>query len=200
MADVGNTSLSKGRGGSRLFTGLLVVACAGLSLEVVLLARTNRELRNQLAAERAKPTDWQVQPRERFDSFSLIDQIGSTIEVTFGVGKPASILLFFADGCEACERIYPTWMELFAEPGSGAARVFAIQVDEPGNAAVAHNTLALPVFKVPEHDFSAIQKVLSVPATLIVDAEGVVQRVWRGDLSDAAIGELQTVWTTGLSP
>jgi peroxiredoxin len=187
--------------GRRWFTGLLVVACAGLSLEVVLLARNNRELQARLAAAQTRPAAARVQPGDVIAPVSLLDQGGSRVEVRFGAGQPNSILLFFATGCDACERIYPVWNDLFAEAETADPRVLAIRVDEAGNAAGEGDpTLGAPVFTLPEHDASSLRDVQSVPTTLMVDEYGVVRRAWMGMLPAEAVEEIHNALANGVLP
>ncbi len=189
------------RPGTRWLTGLLVLACAGLSVEVVLLARKNRELRAQINRVEIQRTPARVEAGEIVPPFLLVDEFGDKIEVSFDHQAPRSFLLFFATGCDACEHIYPIWNDLFSETESATWRVLPIRVDEPGDIPSAKDgQLNLAVFTLPDDAPNVLLKVTSVPTTLMLDANGRVEKAWTGILSDETAEELRSAMAIESGP
>jgi len=185
---------SAGRSGARWFTGLLVLACAGLSVEVVLLARKNRELRQHIKRVETQRTAARVETGEIVAPFSLVDEFGHKTEVSFGPGQPRSLLLFFATGCDACEHIYPIWNDLSADTRTSDWRILPIRVDEPGDTSGAGDSqLSLAAFTLSDDAPTALLKVTTVPTTLMLDRNGHVERAWTGILSAQTIEELRSM-------
>jgi len=194
--DKQNKTLRDG-GRPRWFTVLLVVACAGLGAEVVLLARKNQELRQQIRRLDIQRAATGVEAGETMPPFVLVNEKDGETRVGFGQGQPRSLLLFFAPGCDACEHVYPIWNELVAELPPHW-RVLAIRVDEPGDVGgTAGTELNLPSFTLPDNAPDELLKVTSVPTTLVLDSNGRVEKAWTGMLPSATVEELRAM--TGVS-
>lgn len=173
------------------FTGFLVLACAALGVEVVLLVRTNHQLQEQLAQAAAQARS-KIEPGEVLDDFGLLDESGQEFQLQFGEGQPKSVFLIFQWGCAACERMFPIWGDVVPNGSTPQIRVLAVCLDEPGHTSEpAPHPLVFPVYSLPSSDAPPLGKVSSVPTTLIVDQDGVVEHAWTGFLSGDRLEELR---------
>ena len=163
----------------RAFTIFLVVLCAGLSAEVVLLVRKTRDLEQQLArATKNAPT---IQPGAAFEPFTVVDEFGTSTLIEFGEDQPETLLLVFSIECAACEEVFPLWNEVVPVEISNALRVIPIHLGSQESLSDGES-YALPVsaFSIAPADLEPFGKITRVPATLLLSNKGVVEHAWSG--------------------
>jgi hypothetical protein len=170
-------------GNGRWFTGFLAIACMGLGAEVLLLTRKNHELNELLANAVNERTLADVQAGDLLEPFALLGEEGERVDLQFGPAQPKSLLLVFATGCPDCERVLPIWNGLVPRQDTGRLRVLGIrlnrQIDAGSEASPAVN---FPVYTVRSRDKTRIGRVVSVPTTILLDEDGVVEQAWAGVL------------------
>lgn len=169
---------------SRLFTIFLVIACVALSVEVMLLVRKNRNLEESLSRAPATTQIATVEPGDVFEPLVLMDESGEEMTVEFGDGQAKSLMLVFTMACSACETTFPVWSEIVPVEDTPRLRVIAIRLDGEGALDEASvDLLPFPVHSADVPDTSSLRKISAVPATILLDAYGVVEKVWSGALS-----------------
>ena len=163
------------------FVAFLVIACVALAIIAFLLARQNRALKAQLSAKYAaesQPADG-LKAGDVIQPFSVNDAVGVKSTVEFGRGEAKTILLVFSSTCPACQQTLPMWKPALGSEIPGTVHVVAVQTD-PNSSAPVPMGLPFPIYTLDESATDLLTKVPSVPATVIVDAEGVVTNVWFG--------------------
>jgi hypothetical protein len=170
-------------GNGRWFTGFLAIACMGLGAEVLLLTRKNHELNELLANAANERTLADVQPGDLLEPFALLGEEGEHMDLQFGPAQPRSLLLVFAAGCPDCERVLPIWNQLVPGQTTTRLRVLGIRLDRPRDAGPdASPAVNFPVYTVRSRDKTRIGRVSSVPTTILLDEDGVVEQAWTGVL------------------
>lgn len=177
-------SHSSQRGG--WFTVFLMVACGVLSVLVVLLAVQNMRLKRELSEQYAGPMKDALQKGERLPNLTLVGENGAAGPLEFGQGEERTLLLVFSVRCPACEQTFPIWEELVQQVhGTPGLRMVGVQTDLAGEAE-SHPSGTLPpafpfgIFGVDYEASEAMSKIPYIPATIILDKEGVVEEVWFG--------------------
>lgn len=169
----------RGRRGIDLFTGFLMVACLAMAVLVVLLARQNRELKTQigemLSASAPAPS---VEPGDPLGEMVLRDAAGAELPLEFDGGEQRTVLLVFSTQCPACRETMPIWSEVLAQTSEPAARVLAVQLDEPDEGSGA--VLSVPIYHLDREQSPAMAGIPYIPATIVLDGSGTVERVWFG--------------------
>jgi peroxiredoxin len=183
------------------FNGFLVAACIVLAVLVVALSWQNcglkhdvEELGNQLAElEPGGPE--RLQAGETLGALSLASQDGGNRELVFGDGEERTLLLIFSVHCPACNETMPMWEELVREvrdtPG---LRILAVQTDRPGEGEESELvTVALPfeVYGLDREGSPGMSLIPYIPATIVVDTAGMVERIWFGIPSAEDLDELR---------
>lgn len=182
---------------------LLLLALAAATVLVVVLARQNRDLREQrdLLAERmAGPYAGMWMPE--VTGRTLADE-----PVVLGAPEEGSaqVLLFFTTTCPHCRASLPSWRSI-AERLSAeapAAEVVGVSLDSLAetDAYVREHRLPFPVARlVRRRDVGAV-RATSVPAVAVVDAEGrtVYARVGRME-TEAAVDSVVAAARGALAP
>ena len=176
----------------KVFVPFLVFACAVLSVEVVLLVLKNRELEARvihLVEENQAPT---IEVGDVIEPFTLLSESGEKILLEFDEGQPKSLLLVFTQGCGACDKMLPIWGDAIPVEASPGLRVLAISLDEP--EASSPDLFPFPVHTPAGLDAGFVQEITRIPATILLDEYGVVEKVWSGLLSpDDTTGLRKTV-------
>jgi peroxiredoxin len=186
---------SSQRSGS--FSIFLMAACAVLSVLVILLAVQNLRLKRELSEQFAGPAKDALQEGETLGSLTLVGEDGESGPLEFGQGEERTLLMIFSVHCPACEQTFPIWEELVAElhetPG---LRMLAIQTDLASEEE-SHPSGTLPpafpfgIFAVDYEASEAMARIPYIPATIVLDAEGVVEDVWFGVPEDDRIEKIR---------
>jgi len=169
------------------FMGFLMVACAVLAVQVVLLSGENRRLKAEIGAMPAqRDPGMDLKPGDALGSLTLIDQAGR-VERLGAAGRP-TLAFLYSDTCGVCDMVKPAWGRIVDSLGadSGAsARTIAISLDSDDESADhAAEPLPAPVYRVRNVVTELLHSIRMVPATVLLDAQGNVLEVWWGLLSD----------------
>lgn len=161
------------------FTIFLAVFCAGLSAEVVLLVRKTGNLEQKLALAMAgAPT---IRPGDAFGPFTVVDEFGESTLIEFGEDQPETLLLAFNHECDACDEAFPLWNEVIPVAISNALRVVPIHLGlEDGHSDGESHALPVQAFSISPADMEPFRKIARIPATLLLNNEGVVEHAWSG--------------------
>jgi peroxiredoxin len=168
------------------FTTFLTLACVGLAILTTLLARENRSLKARLAADSHLALEQAdaLKPGDLVKPFPVLDGAGQESTIGFGEGEAGTILLVFSSTCPACQETIPRWTAVLGSVPRGAVRIVAVQTDraDPHTNAAAHVLPALPfpIYSPAGSGAEVLKKVPFIPATVILDAKGVVTQAWFG--------------------
>lgn len=188
--------------GGRAFSFFLAAAVIGLGVLVLLLARTNSALRQQLiAAEQALARERTRDSLATGDTLSPIACTradGSLDQRTFTSGKP-TIVFLIAGSCPYCEETIPLWKEAIAATRAtetGAVELLTIQTDAKRADQLRVLGGGLEPRFVAQQAGTWVLRVPISPGAMLVDGRGVVRRVWFGmpserdqhDLAQALLG------------
>jgi len=184
---------------SGAFNVFLMVACAALSVLVVLLAVQNLRLKKALSQHGpgALPEN-ALHEGESFTGLSLVQWDEQSRPLQFGQGENRTLLLIFSTSCGACERTFPIWEQVVAGLSEESkTRVVGVQTDASHGASedpggLMTEALTFPVFAV-DYDASPIMgRIPGVPATVLLDAAGIVEKVWFGAPENDVIDEMRS--------
>ena len=173
----GGTTKPKGAfSGDRAFHVFLMVACVALAVMALMLALQNRRLKQELS----RPATPQMPPDalkvgDTFPPLALLDEEGNPVSVPFGGGQ-RTLLLFFSARCPACRQTFPVWGTLLQDLPAGA-RVYGVRI---GPSAPDMPPLPFPQHTQEDGGKSLKGKIPFVPATVLLDGSGTVERIWFG--------------------
>jgi hypothetical protein len=181
---------------SSSFNVFLMVACAVLSVLVILLAVQNLRLKRELSEQMAGPAKDALRKGERLGSLSLVGGNGEAGPLEFGQGEGRTLLLIFSVHCPACEQTFPIWEELVGElHGQPGLRMIGVQTDLPGENEAPSGTLPpvfpFGIFGVDYEASEAMARIPYIPATVVLDSEGVVEAVWFGVPDDDQLEDIR---------
>lgn len=169
------------------FTMFLMLACGGLTVLTLLLARDNRMLKSRAADEttaaEAKHQELQAtgfHPGDAVDPLPVVDESGQPATIRFGGGESKTILFVFSEGCPACKETLPRWTQTLAHGFPPVVRVLAVQTDGHHDASTnAVRPFPYPTF-TNDPGSGLMARVPMVPAAFVIDAKGIVTKVWFG--------------------
>ena len=156
----------------------LWLAAVGVLVENVSLFRQNRSLQEALAPQIAAGTQLQM-----LSGLTLDGRI-------VPVGSPALgsklLILTFSPGCPACQANQAKWMSLASTLGQkGGARVLWVSrdpIEVTKEYCLKHAIPLSGVLADPPYRTYAQLGLARVPNTVLVDASGMVEKVWAGRL------------------
>ena len=179
---------------------ILLAACCLLLLGLnIALITQNHSLKAQLAQEpltTAAPAGTQVHDLRGFDVQ------GKPLLVSYRGEIRRKVLLFvFSPTCRFCAENWPNWWRVFSELDRNAVQPAAVDVTATATAdfIAQHQMTSMPVFvqvdpkAVPEYHFHL------TPQTILVGADGKVEKVWSGVLTPRDISELESLASVVIS-
>lgn len=177
---------------SRLARWLVPAALVAALALVVVLARQNQAL----AAQNTKLRKQATQPVAglALPTFRTATLAGDSVTVGERADGGRQVLFVFTTTCPYCRASIPAWKRIAAAADSMAAPLpasaFGVVLDTSDDAArryIAEHALPYRVVKFPSRKVGAMYRVRSVPATLVLDAEGRVLYSKIGVLTDPAV-------------
>jgi len=184
------TERKGGRSGERAFSIFLMVACAALAILVLLLAQQNRRLKSQLATLLTPQMPPEaLKAGDVLEPLALLDDGGNRVLINFEGLADRTLLLFFSPDCPACRETIPVWSALLNGRRS-TVRVTGIRLG--GGIEDAPN-LPFAVYTPEDGGQSLAGRIPFVPATMILDSDGTVERAWYGLLDEEKQAELAQI-------
>jgi len=184
------TMKQKSGTGEKVFGIFLMVACAVLAVLVLLLAMQNRRLKEQLSTLLTPQMPAEaLQEGDVLETLALLDDGGNRVVISFEGLADRTLLLFFSPDCPACRETIPVWSALLHDRHStirvAGIRLGAGNEDSPNLPFAVHT---------PEDGGQFLAgKIPFVPATMLLDAGGSIERVWYGVLDEEKQAELAGV-------
>lgn len=183
---------------NKVFTAFLVVACTGLCVLVLLLARENRRLKGELArvgmavgAGVGSAPAVTLAVGTEVGPLPLVDAEGAASELAFGEG-PATLVLMLSGSCGYCAEALPAWNDLAERAARWGVRAAAVQIDgPPGGNPEYRLVLRTPIAFVPGAAGTWLRGIPSVPAVVLIDGEGVVREVSVAELTPERVETLE---------
>lgn len=184
------TTNHKSGTGEKVFNIFLMVACAALAVLVLLLAMQNRRLKEQvstLLTPQMPPEA--LQEGQVLEPLALLDDGGNRVVVNFeGLGE-RTLLLFFSPDCPACRETIPVW-SVMLQNQPPAVRVIGVRL---GAEMEDVPNLPFGVYSPEDGGKSLAGKIPFVPATVLLDDKGLIERVWYGMLDEEKQAELSDI-------
>jgi len=186
--DESRTARRNGSKGEKLFTVFLMVACAALAVLVLLLAMQNRRLKEQLSTllTPQMPPD-ALREGNVLEPLALLDEGGNRIVLSFEGAGEQTLLLFFSPDCPACRETIPVWSALL-QSRPLEVRVAGVRL---GGEVEDVPNLPFTVYTPEDGGKSLGGKIPFVPATILLDDGGAIERVWYGMLDEGKQSELR---------
>lgn len=128
---------------------------------------------------------------QRAPDFELITTTGEKIRLSQLRGQPAAVN-FWATWCPACRQELPALQAAFAEFEARGAAVLAVDLREDAAAVTAYAAefgLGFPLLLDTDGAVANAYRVVGIPTTVFVDADGVVRARHVGPLTEARIAE-----------
>jgi len=212
---------------SRFPIATLVGCCVVFGVLILLLVRQNRELKADISSLQSRLSEATInkgeksgyrpslQVGESVSGLQLVRPDRSAIPLAFPHDGP-TMLFLLGRHCGYCDQAIPIYDDILREHVSGVAptklRVIGVIADAPppedrsekGNAAwtdaFAHAGKFIPPFAVPDGPKTWLLKVNSTPAAVLLDDDGKVLGMWRGEVTKEQADEMRTTLIEALAP
>ena len=162
---------------------LLLLAAVNLSL-----LRQNRQMRGALANARPAETE-RLQEGTPMPPFAGTNLAGETVQISYGPNAPRRALLFFTPTCPYCRQQFAYWKELLKVAQSKHLEVFGLVDSREDKTRLesylqemecdAKARFPLQVLLVTP-EVKRQYKLQSTPNTILVKADGSVEKEWLG--------------------
>ncbi len=153
-------------------------------------------------AQEPGPGTWLAEPlpAPEFDLREIAED-GGTVKLSQMRGQPV-LLNFWATWCPPCRAELASFQRVLGELTRAGIEILAVSVDEPGNAAAVQRLAAdlgldYPVlladsktaeaYSVLNESLFDRRRALAIPTSFLVDAEGRIQKVYRGEVDPESV-------------
>ena len=160
------------------------VAVFFLAVEVILLSRQNKELKNRLAGFIGNGSADILASGDLVPSFTALNSDGEEVEIAYSEMAANTLLFVLAVDCGACQRNLDNWSNIASRLEKSPCRVLGVALDpldKIKNYVIAHQ-LNYPVFVPADTGFVRNYKPFVTPQTLLIGATGRVEKIWIGVL------------------
>ncbi|MDH4070854.1 MAG: hypothetical protein OEV30_10575 [Ignavibacteria bacterium] len=176
----------KGMGGNIVYQVFIHCALVILAAEVIYLTQVNQEMEsNQSAIE-------QLAIGDELDVGQLETLNGDPMHEV-----PGSKLVFvFSSTCEFCELNRSIWKDMaYLFQQDGTFSVFGISLDNVQRTrGFVEGYIECDIFVAPSPaSFMSLNKIPSIPQTILLSDTWEVERIWSGSLSDEAIADVMAI-------
>lgn len=168
------------------------VIIAFLVGEVILLVIQNRELKYTLEArtDPIKP----LQAGERVDSFRVHTLSGDENTITYTDSTKKYLFFVLSTDCPHCLNNLKHWKEITSNNDNVNCDIFGISMSnlEKTNKYAAERDVSF-YLATADTTFEGKYKIAGVPSTILINGNGIVEKVWVGVLTSEQKEEIKNL-------
>lgn len=122
-----------------------------------------------------------------------VDIEGHNVIIDYVEGDRKTVLFIFTPDCGYCEQIMPFWQGISEKIDRRAFRVFAVSLKSDGTKEFVsrYRLTSSPVLEKVYFEGSNSYKFSQTPETVLIDADGKVEKVWKGPPDEKAKKEIE---------
>jgi peroxiredoxin len=168
---------------TQIWSIVLIVIIIVMGVEILLLVQENKKLRNTLSL--SKGPFKILNPEEKVPPLIGIDQKGEELRIDYPSSKK-TVLFWFSPACPSCEENLAFWKEIYQRHNSEKLRFAGVTQAEKSKVEefIKRFQLEFPVLIISNLSLVDQYKVEVIPQTMLIDSNGIVQKVWPGPLSE----------------
>ncbi len=179
----------------RAFLAFLLLACAGLGVLSLLLARENDRLERENVAIAMAARRSGFVPGDRLSSLVPAPPQGGGVPapdlLTLEDGRAGTLMFIVGGGCGLCRALLPSF-EALASPYADSTLITLVLELSPsteGKGPIADAT-TLPVTSAADANTTWLVRTPAIPTMLLLDEHGAVVDAWVGGFDDEQIPQI----------
>ncbi|MBC8184615.1 redoxin domain-containing protein [candidate division KSB1 bacterium] len=167
---------------------ILYITLIGLSLEVIIIARQNKQHRTVIHNLNKSLASFSLQKGDMAQPFIANDLNGMPLIINFQKESPKTFLFIFSVECGLCEKNISFWNFIFEHNDQKKARILGVLKSNPDEVKLFAEDykIKFPIFINQEPNFWWHYKLFRIPQTILISEQGTVERVWEGVLNKQA--------------
>lgn len=180
---------------TQLWSIILIVLVVVMGVEILLLAQENQKLRKALSRPRGPFKV--LGPGEKVPSLFGINLEGKELKVEYP-SRQRTVLFWFSPACPSCEENLEFWKEVYRNYSSDNLRFLGVTNfgQDKTSEFVKKTQLEFPILIVSNSSLIDQYKVEAIPQTILIDTNGIVQKVWPGPLANEYKKEIRYMIST----
>jgi peroxiredoxin len=186
---------------SNLFRIASVALLIALTIEVVFLTIQNRNLKRTLQVLTGQPLDT-LKQGERLEPFTVRTMDGQLVHFDYANSARKYLLFVLSTHCPHCEKNLGRWNSLADYSQDNPLTVFGLSLDdlEATREYITHGEVKFYLTALADTTFKGKYKINGVPETILVSGNGLVERVWVGELDTNQLHEIQELASANAPP
>jgi peroxiredoxin len=166
-----------------------------MGVEILLLVQENKKLRNTLSRPRASFKI--LNPEEKVPPLIGIDQRDEEVKIDYPSSQK-TVLFWFSPDCPSCEENLQFWKEVYQRHKSEKLRFVGVTQAKRNKIEefIKRFQLEFPVLIISDLSLVDQYKVEVIPQTMLIDTNGIVQKVWPGPLPAKYRKEIEVMLTS----
>jgi len=171
---------------------LLYIVLIGLSLEVIIIARQNKQHRTVIDNLNKSLASFLLQKGDMAQPFIVNDLKDIPLIINFQNESQKTFLIIFSFECGACEKNISFWNFIFEHNDQKKVRILSVVKSSPDEIKrfAEDYKIKFPIFINHELDFWWRYKLFRIPQTILIAEMGKVACVWEGVLNKQAREEI----------
>jgi peroxiredoxin len=179
---------------TQIWSIILIVLIIAMGIEILFLVRENRKLQAALKAPRG-PFKL-LNPEDKVPPLVGLDLNHKVVEIEFPSPEP-TVLFWFSATCPSCEHNIDFWKQVYQKYHSDHLLFYGVTNTGEEETAdfVKRFQLDFPVLIVSDLSLLEKYRVEVIPQTMLIDANGVVMKIWPGPLSEIYQKEMEDLFS-----
>lgn len=129
----------------------------------------------------------EIRPGTALPPLEGLDSNGARHSVNYDQASRKTVLLVFSPQCYACEENMPNWKAIINGLDRRSFRLAAVSLQSDGvkEYASQHGINQVPILTKIDPKYRVAYNLALTPQTILIDADGKVEKVWTGLLRGA---------------
>jgi len=164
-----------------------------LTSEAVLLIVQNRDLKDSLRRSQVGAQIEPLKTGERVETVKIRTLDGNTTDLAYTDPNKKYLLFVLSTTCPHCEKTLVNWRAIAQVNRDHNCDIIGVSVHglDETKKYVASKNVGFYVVSVADTSFSRKYKISGVPETILLKGDGLVERVWIGELSEDQTKEIE---------
>ncbi|MFO7445395.1 MAG: TlpA disulfide reductase family protein, partial [Ignavibacteriaceae bacterium] len=115
-----------------------------------------------------------------------------TVPLEYNDTTVSHLLFVFNTACPYCEKNAPNWEQIYKISNNNSLKITGISLHDIDKTKewINKNKVSFPIVTTGEEGLDSTYKIGAIPQTILVSGNGIVKKVWTGELNSEQLNEI----------